>query len=294
MHPSYKMLHPSWTNKPPTQINGLGVTHDTDSVIATAVHRSIYPADAIVTYFDFNQEWVREDCLHWLCNNEDEIIYMDACMANHKCWGNHPTYMEDESGRIVVNEQSANLNAWVGPERAEDFYRKSHLSTALHILSYYNINIMEKLNEEALAVLAMIDGVHKTFLGNNDEWKEKDKYLIEEILGFRDFTYLFKQWNKMKYFNRLDFKYILYGKIRINPIQHTLETNIRLNMLEELFEPIDLKFEFPSQKFRLAKTFRFEQTYPDSNQIPKKDVIYSNCWNKKNTIWYSTLEIVHI
>lgn len=286
MKKEYRELHPWWTKKPQDYICGVVITPDLDSIMAAAVHLSVYPNDKIIGYYDFRKEYILVGD-----HKVQDVIYVDANMANRKCWSNHPTYLVDGDRHFVLNEHSANLNLWFGPRHMVEFVNKVHFSTTLHMLSFYGFDLT-KLDEEALAVVTKLDGTADTFLRDNDAWKEKDRMLLHEVLGYGFIADLASGWNK-KFLNGLDIKYRIHGRIQCEGTECHLKTNIDLDRIGPLFEPIGLKLSLPEGRFRLTKTFYYKRTYPNPSALPRKEMIYSNCWHTKNRVLYSILAGIH-
>lgn len=222
----------------------------------------------------------------------EDIVYVDANMANAKCWGNHPTFMVDSEGQRTENEQSSNLNLWFGPKRDQDFKNKSHLSTTLHMLSFYGFNL-DKLCEDAIGVILKLDGVSDTFYKDNIEWIEKDSRFLSEILGYKELVY-FLRWHNKKYFSELERAYRIHMRIYCESPSYKLETHIDLEKLAPLFEPIGLRLELPKGYLKPIRTFDFVTTKTLYGKKMKKEEIFSNCWSTRNCVWSSVQKAVHI
>lgn len=183
-------------------------------------------------FFDFKTVYKRED-LDTSTMTKKNIIGVDIDLVSYKCFGNHPTYLQ--------NEDAINLNKGI-PYGCQGYYSKFAGSSLLTIMSLFDIPLW-LFTEKELEVLLCVDVGFKQYF-YNDKTRELFKYYYDEVLQYPEFIEVVKDKDKDYFYNIIK-EYKLYEKIRLNE-EGYLETEIELDRLSELFG-IDLSL--PKHRF---------------------------------------------
>jgi len=288
MEQSCREKHPAWVSRPEGTVYGIVLTHDLDSLLATAAYKKMYPNDPIIGFYDFKEEFR-------LCGDHsiEDIVYIDANMTRNKCWGNHPMLLQDDKGVPVVNRQSVNLNNWFGnpTSRYDD---KVHFSTTLHLLSYYGFDLKQLTDPDALGVLMMIDGVYNTFLGNNQKWIDKDTHYLENVLEYPELVYFMDTHSSYSYFQKLDQRIGVFRDVQHDPVSNKVCTHINTTELTKMFEPWGLDFSLPKGDWKRIATYNYDAQNFHKRHIPSQDNVHSCSWNSTKKMYVSTLKTLHV
>lgn len=261
--------YPQWCGNEETKFD-LCLSDDLDSLFSCIILNKIRSYE-VKYFYDFNNIYEKEN------HDRENIpcIGVDIDLIKGKCWGNHVTML---SANDNYNKQCANLNN-ILKINPNNYYTKFCGSTVLQIISYYNIDT-SNLSEEAKMILLCIDS---TFLGywfNNGQWCKKYLEMLE-LDDLLDVLY----WHDKQEFEQINYRYNLKSKIYIDDDNGKLNTNIRLDKLEELFP--NLSFVLPKINFECIHSFNYNTKYNTNFNKNEIKNLFSFVVTGKNKAKYS-------
>lgn len=284
MKKEYMDLMPEWTKEENVRKFDSMITDDLDSLFGQAVMNKKFGTQ-VSTYYSFLG-------LHYNDNSVFKNTFaIDCATAGMKTFDNHTTKL---SKNDTYNVQSANLNL-IDDVSKDNYCMKYNGSSALLILTMYDILDFSTLNEEQLAFIACIDSYYLGAYNNYGGVSQKAFQHYLDVMEIRKYYEpLFNAHSESDFKDYIE-EHKLKRKLRIDD-KGKLQTDLDLKYISNLFPMLDFYSVFEKEfthSYELqynVKKFAYP-TYGMTREKLTDEQIFSLALTRKNEVKYTTKKV---
>lgn len=268
MKQQFKDKFPQWCADFTQGQYNLTLTDDLDSLFGCAIEKEVKGND-INYFYCFDNLYVADR------TDTRRTIGIDLALHKGKSWCNHVVKI---SPNDYTNPQTANLNV-INNICSSNYTKKYAMSTALLMMSYYNIPL-PKTKEGKMLLIAIDSG----FLGHYSPYFKQTHNNYLEMLGYTELIDILNSSTKFE-FESLQKQYNTKEKIKFNN-EGILQSKLSLAEMQGLF---DFELKLPEQPFTLRNELQSYKGYTSSfkskEEIPN---LISFALTRKNEFKYTS------